>query len=89
LVGILEMLSTPPSKRIDKSADSSECWGGFIWVDSKESWELKISDGSDGLLRGLEYYKKFSEFEISVGSDKFWEPFSDEISEFSTELSSE
>jgi hypothetical protein len=83
------MLSTPPSKRIDKSADSSEFWGGFIWVDSKESWEFKISAGSDGLLRECEYSKGISEFEISVGSDKFWESFSDEISEFSTELSSE
>ncbi len=61
------MHSTPPSKRIDKSADSSEFWGGFIWVDSKE----------------------FSKLETSVGSDKFFDSFSAEISEVSLVLSSE
>jgi hypothetical protein len=58
-------------------------------VDSKESWEFKISVGSDGLLRDSEYSVEFSEFEISVGSDKFCESFPDEFSEFSNELSSE
>jgi hypothetical protein len=74
---------------MDKSADSSEFWGGFIWVDSKESWEFKISVGSDGLLRNSGYSVEFSEFKISVGSDKFCEAFSEEYSEFSVELSSE